>query len=171
MSNVASIERYESKVIGNVFFLKPLLDLLGLEDIVDSVCPLASNKASVSIGEVCRILVPNRLDSPRPLYKVEDWADHVSTVDLFGTPPCLLNDDKLGRCLELLATYLGDIEALLCLKLIRDFGVSPDLVIWDSTSFYFEGAYDDSEFVTCSCWTQRARGSWPRPTMTTATLD
>ncbi len=26
--------------------------------------------------------------------------------------------------------------------------VSPELVIWDSTSFYFEGTYDDSEFVT-----------------------
>jgi transposase len=140
--------RYESKVIGSIFLLKPLLALLGLEDIVDSVCPLASNRASVSVGEVCKILVLNRLNSPRPLYKVEDWADHVSIIDLFGIPPHLLNDDKLGRCLELLAAYSGDIEALLCLKLIRNFGVSPDLVIWDSTSFYFEGAYDDSEFVT-----------------------
>jgi len=139
--------RYESKVIGNIFLLKPLLALLGLEDIVDSVCPLVSNRASVSVGEVCKILVLNRLNSPKPLYKVEDWADNVSAIDLFGIPPYLLNDDKLGRCLELLAAYSGDIEALLCLKLIRDFGVSPELVIWDSTSFYFEGAYDDSELV------------------------
>jgi len=69
-------------------------------------------------------------------------------IDLFGIPPCLLNDDKLGRCLELFAAYSDNIEALLCLKLIRDFGVSPELVIWDSTSFYFEGAYDDSGLVT-----------------------
>ncbi|MEA4883807.1 MAG: DUF4277 domain-containing protein [Clostridia bacterium] len=140
--------RYESRIIGNLFLLKPLMALLGLEDIVDSVCPLASNRARASVGEVCKILVLNRLNSPRPLYKVEDWADHVSTVDLFGIPSALLNEDKLGRCLELLATYSGDIEALLCLKLIRDFGVSPELVIWDSTSFYFEGAYENSEFVT-----------------------
>jgi len=51
--------RYESKVIGSIFLLKPLLALLGLEDIVDSVCPLASNRASVSVGEVCKILVLN----------------------------------------------------------------------------------------------------------------
>ena len=114
--------RYESKVIGNIFLLKPLLALLGLEDIVDNVCPLASNRASVSVGEVCKILVLNRLNSPSPLYRVEDWADRVSTIDLFGIPPYLLNDDKLGRCLELLATYSGDIEALLCLKLIHDSG-------------------------------------------------
>ena len=139
--------RYQSKVIGNLFLLKPLLTLLGLEDIVDSVCPPASNRANVSVGEVCKILVLNRLNSPMPLYKVEDWADHVSAIDLFGVPPYLLNDDKLGRCLELLAAYSDDVEALLCLKLIRDFGVSPELVIWDSTSFYFEGAYDDSELV------------------------
>ena len=119
--------------------------LLGLEDVVDSVCPLASNVAGVSVGEVCKILILNRLNSPMPLYKVEDWADHVSAIDLFGIPPCLLNDDKLGRCLELLAAYSNDTEALLFLKLIRDFGASPELVIWDSTSFHFEGAYDDSE--------------------------
>jgi transposase len=115
---------------------------------VDSVCPLSSNRARVSVGETCKILVLNGLNSPRPLYKVEDWADHVSIIDLFGIPSALLNDDKLGRCLELLATYSDDIEALLCLKLIRDFGVSPELVIWDGTSFYFEGTYDDSESVT-----------------------
>ena len=42
---------------------------------------------------------------------------------------------------------LKPLLALLCLKLIRDFGISPELVIWDSTSFYFEGAYDDSGLV------------------------
>ena len=72
--------RCESKVIGNIF------------------CPLASNRASISVGEVCKMLVLNRLNSPKPLYKVEDWADHVSTIDLFGIPSYLLNDDKLGRC-------------------------------------------------------------------------
>jgi hypothetical protein len=94
--------RYESKVIGNVLLLKPLISLLGLEDIVDSVCRLASNRARVSAGEVCKILVLNRLNFPRPLYKVKDRADHVPTVDLFGIHSSLLNDDKLGRCLEFL---------------------------------------------------------------------
>ena len=128
--------------------LKPLVELLDLETIVDSVCPLASNRARVSVGEACKIMVLNRLNSPTPLYRVEDWADKVSTVDLFGVAAEFLNDDKLGRCLELLAEHSLDIEALLCIKLIKDFGISPDLVIWDSTSFYFEGAYADSELVT-----------------------
>ena len=141
-------ERCESKVIGNIFLLKPLLYLLGLEDIVDSICPLSSNRAQVSVGEACVIMVLNRLNSPRPLYRVESWAEAVSTFDLFGIPPSLLNDDKLGRCLEILAEYSGDIETSLCLKLIKDFGVDPRLVIWDSTSFYFEGEYEDSELVT-----------------------
>jgi len=141
-------KRYESKVIGNLFLLKPLMYLLGLEEIVDSICPLSSNRARVSIGEACVIMVLNRLNSPRPLYRVESWAESVSTLDLFGIPPSLLNDDKLGRCLEVLAEYSSDIETSLCLKLIKDFGVDPRLVIWDSTSFYFEGEYQDSEIVT-----------------------
>ena len=80
--------RYESKVIGNLFLLKPLLTLLGLEDIVDSVYPLASNRANVSVGEVCKILVLNRLNSPMPPYKVEDWADHVSLTSSGYLPAC-----------------------------------------------------------------------------------
>jgi len=38
-------KRYESKVIGNLFLLKPLMYLLGLEEIVDSICPLSSDRA------------------------------------------------------------------------------------------------------------------------------
>mgnify|MGYP001357916296 CR=1 FL=1 len=111
---------YEPTVIGNTFLLKPLLALLGLKETVDSVCPLAFNRANISVGEACKILVPNRLNPPKPLCRVEDWADHISAVDLFGIPPYLLNDDKLGCCLELLAAYSGGMEALPCLKLIRD---------------------------------------------------
>lgn len=141
-------KRYESKVIGNLFLLKPLMYLLGIEEIVDSICPLSSNRAQVSVGEACVIMVLNRLNSPKPLYRVEAWAEAVSTLDLFGIPPSSLNDDKLGRCLELIAAYSNDIEICLCLKLIKHFGLDPKLVIWDSTSFYFEGEYDDSELVT-----------------------
>ncbi len=92
-----------------------------------------THRASVSVGEVRKILVLDRLNYPRPLYKVEDWADRVSTIDLFGIPPCLLNDDGLGRC-SASSSYATS-------------WVSPDLVIWDSTSLYFEGTHDDSGLV------------------------
>ena len=70
------------------------------------------------MGEACVIMVLNSQNSPRPLYRVESWAEVISSIDLFGIPPALLNDDKLGRCLELLAKYSSDIETPLCLKLI-----------------------------------------------------
>ena len=119
-------ERYESKVIGNIFLLKPLLELMNIEDIVDNICPLTSNRADISVGETCVAMILNRLNSPRPLYRFEVWADDVSIIDLLGIAPEQLNDDKLGRCLELLATYSRDIETELCLKLIKDFDIDPN---------------------------------------------
>jgi|CZCA01.1.fsa_nt_gi hypothetical protein len=59
----------------------------------------------------------NRINYPRPLYKIQDWPDHIFTIDLFGISSDLLNDNKFGRCL----------------KPIRDFGVSPELMIWDTS--------------------------------------
>ena len=49
---------------------------------------LGSNRANVSVGEVCKILVLNRLNSPMPLYKVEDWANHVSLTSSGYLPAC-----------------------------------------------------------------------------------
>ncbi|MEW6106729.1 MAG: DUF4277 domain-containing protein [Bacillota bacterium] len=92
--------------MGNLFLLKPLMYLLGLEEIVDSICPLSSNRAQVSIGEAC-VMVLNRLNLPRPLYRVESRAESVFTLDLFGIPPSLLNDDKLGPCQPLYGILVG----------------------------------------------------------------
>jgi hypothetical protein len=72
----------------------------------------------LSVGEVCEILVLNRLNSPRALYKVQDWADQISTIDLF----CTSSDLALPQ------THKG----LRSLARARNMG-------------YFEGAYDDSD--------------------------
>ena len=52
----------------------------------------------------------NRLAAPSPLYDISGWASSAAVQELFGIPPMLLNDDRLGRALEAVGALLGAIK-------------------------------------------------------------
>ena len=45
----------------------------------------------------------NRLCAPSPLYDIAGWASSAAMHELLAVPAGLLNDDRLGRALEMLA--------------------------------------------------------------------
>ena len=139
---------FASKVLGSVFLLKPLLDKLGLKELIDEICPIESNRAEITVGEACVLAVLNRLHSPKPIYKIEEWADSISTLDLYGIPPELLNASKISRTLEVLAENMDSIDFALLSLLVTKFNIKPSLCLWDSTSYYFEGEYSLSELLS-----------------------
>jgi transposase len=49
--------------------------------------------------------------------------------------------------LEELDRYFEEIETKLALHVVREFGLSPEEILWDTTSIYFEGDYDSSELI------------------------
>ena len=138
---------FEAKSIGSVFLLKPLLDSLGLKELIDEICPLDSNRAEVSVGETCVLAVLNRLHSPQPLYRLEEWANNISTFDLYGIPHKLFNESKVGRTLETLAANMDAIDFALLSLLVTKYDIKPSMCLWDSTSYYFEGKYSISELL------------------------
>jgi transposase len=42
---------------------------------------------------------------------------------------------------------LEQIETQLALHVIREFGLNPEEILWDTTSIYFEGDYDEAEIT------------------------
>ena len=50
----------------------PIVRDLGVISCVDTLCP---SDHSVSHDAIVRLLTINRLQAPRPLYKVQDWLD------------------------------------------------------------------------------------------------
>jgi len=64
-----------------------------------------------------------------------------------GLNPEHLNDDRLGRALEDLEQYFEEIITALSLHVITEFGLNPEEILWDTTSIYFEGDYEDSEVL------------------------
>ena len=119
----------------------PVLQRLDLVGIVDRACPMRG-RAQLTHGEVVAALVANRLTSPRPLYDVQGWAERYAAGAWLGTPPGLLNDDRLGRALDALAGRLDQVTGALGLAAIVGFGLDAARLHWDFTSVAFTGEYD-----------------------------
>ena len=139
------IEIATIKTIGSLYLLKPFVNALQIREIIDRIVPMQRDVGGITHGEVIEQLVLNRLNDPCPLVHIEDWAENTGIPELFHILPDELNDDRLGRALDAISPYLDDIEEAIVLYCLSRFGkIDADRILWDLTSFYFEGDYDES---------------------------
>ena len=137
-----SPEQYVVKTVGALPLLRGLLKRVGLAEVLDRVLP-KDPQAYLSVGEVAEMLVANRLSSPRPLYRVEEWAERAGVAQVFGFRPDWLNDDRLGRTLDRLGENAKALKGELCLELARRFGVELKRFHYDLTTVWLEGEYEN----------------------------
>ncbi|MGF3573747.1 MAG: IS1634 family transposase, partial [Candidatus Bathyarchaeia archaeon] len=78
---------------------------------------------------------------------IQTWAEVCGIKELFDVEPNNLNDDRIARCLEDLSQYFEEIQTKLVMKIIQEFNLNPEEILWDTTSIYFEGDYDEAEIV------------------------
>ena len=83
------------------------------------------------------VLVLNRLLAPRSKLAVQRWAPRIA---LPHSDPAALDYQHYLRALDLLHGVQGELEQALFLRLSDLFGLELDLVFYDLTSSYFEGA-------------------------------
>jgi hypothetical protein len=117
------------------------LDLAG---IVDRACPVRE-VATLTHGQVICALVANRLTSPTPLRRVEDWARAWAVEEVFAIPPDALNDDRIGRALDAIAPELDQLVGSVGARAITAFGLDVARLHWDMTSISLYGAYQEPE--------------------------
>lgn len=115
---------------------------LGIAATVDELCPVRE-VAIATHGEVIEALVANRLTSPTPLLRVEDWARAWAVPEVFGIAAATLNDDRVGRALDAIAPQLDAIVGTIGARAIVEFGLDVSRLHWDMTSISLHGAYDD----------------------------
>jgi Domain of unknown function (DUF4277) len=132
------------KTVGSLPLLRDFLARMGLADMIDARCPLAA-QAELSCGTVAERLVANRLQAPKPLYKVEKWAKEVGVAEVFRIPPELLNDDRLGRVVETLGRHAPVLKGEMALHLAKEFHIGLEHSHWDLTTIYLEGAYEEQQ--------------------------
>jgi len=132
------------KLLGSLAVVAEFCRRLDVAGIVDRACPVRE-VARVSHGQVIEALVANRLTSPRPLLRVEDWAGEWAVEEVFGVAPDALNDDRISRALDALAPQLEQVIGSVGARAIAVFGIDVARLHWDMTSISLYGAYDELE--------------------------
>lgn len=140
----AVVTQAVTKRLGALPVVAEFLRRLGVAEIVDALCP-ARDLALATHGEVIEALVANRLTSPRPLVRVQDWARTWAVKEVMQVDPELLNDDRLGRALDAIAPHLEQITGSIAAQAICEFGVETTTLHWDMTSMSLTGAYDPED--------------------------
>lgn len=132
------------KLLGALPVVAELCRRLDVAGIVDRACPVRK-VARVTHGQVIEALVANRLTSPRPLLRVQDWAGEWAVEEVFGIAPDALNDDRIGRALDAMAPQLEQIIGSVGARAIAAFGIDVARLHWDMTSISLFGVYDEVE--------------------------
>ena len=132
------------KALGSLPVVAAFCRRLGIAATIDALCPVRE-VAIATHGEVVEALVANRLTSPTPLLRVEDWARSWAVPEVFGVAAEALNDDRLGRALDAIAPRLDAIVGTIGARAIEAFGLDVSRLHWDMTSISLHGDYDTVE--------------------------
>jgi len=122
----------------------PILRELGVVEAVNASCPSAHD---VSHGVIINALGVNRLQAPRPLYKIGDWLEATALSSALGLEPEQAHDTRLGETLDVVYPHYETIWQTIIQKAVARYHLSLDWLHYDITSAYFEGLYTDSELV------------------------
>jgi transposase len=145
----ASLDRELVHVLGAIPLLLPIMEDLGLREIVNAQCtPTGSSSTDLDLGLVTLILVCNRLLAPTPLVHVEDWLASTVLPDVLGVDASQCNDDRLARTLDALLPHLDALWQELIVRAIRTFDLDLAQLCYDITSIAFCGDYDGAEAIT-----------------------
>ena len=117
---------------------------LDVRGIVDRAVPVRE-VAIATHGQIIEAMIANRLTSPRPLLRVQDWAGEWAVPEVFGVAADTLNDDRIGRALDAVAPALDGIVGSIGARAITEFGLDVSRLHWDMTSISLFGAYDQLE--------------------------
>lgn len=70
---------------------------------------LAPSQAEIDLGRIVILLTLNRLLAPQPLYQVQEWLAETVLPEVLGIAPEQAYDNRLGRALDRLHPYLGEL--------------------------------------------------------------
>ena len=138
--SVPSVE----KALGSLPVVAAFAARLRIRDVIDGLCPV-DDRSELTHGQVIEALVANRLTSPEPLVRVQDWAGGYAVEEVFGVRPEQLNDDRVGRALDAIAPQVDSIVGSVGAAAIDVFGIDVSRIHWDMTSISMHGEYEQPD--------------------------
>ena len=135
--NKVRLER--ARQLGSCFLALELWRRLGLDQFWEGLLDWAG--ADVPWSRVAAVLAINRLCAPGSELAIEErWYPTTALDDLLAIPEGSLNDTRLYRCLDRLLPHKTKLERHLRERYGELFGAEFDVLLYDLTSSYVEGA-------------------------------
>lgn len=140
----AATQHADSRQLGAIAVLYPILEDLGLRETINHLCP---TWAKIDLGRVGLVLTLNRLIAPHPLCHVRRWVEQTILPDLLKLSTAQLYDKRLGRALDALHPVMGELWMRLATRAVQQERIDLSVLHWDTTTFYFEGEYSQSDLA------------------------
>ncbi|KIC72675.1 Transposase [Neochlamydia sp. EPS4] len=134
-ANIPTIREIERINWGAEFIYRHIWKQYGMDAILDTV--FGSTKVEFDYKEVIFLEVISRLMAPSSKLQV-----YLKQNRFLGTHAIPLH--HIYRVLDYLSSFQKEIENLIFLKHVDRFGMKVDVVFYDVTTLYFEGALPDS---------------------------
>jgi transposase len=139
--NAGGVRVENLRQFGGPWLALHLIRTLQLDSFLEKVIP--EGRESVPWDVTSLILIIARLLEPSSeLYIAEQWYPKTALPDLLGVPEERVDDNRLYRGLDQLLPHKEALEVHLKNRLGELFQLEYDLLLYDVTSTYFEGAAD-----------------------------
>jgi transposase len=137
--NANGIRVENVRQFGGPWLALQLIRILQLDSFLEKVIP--EGRELVPWDVTSLILVIARLLEPSSeLFIAEQWYAKTAMPDLLGVPDQRIDDNRLYRALDQLLPHKEALEVHLKNRLGQLFHLEYDLLLYDVTSTYFEGA-------------------------------
>jgi transposase len=115
------------------------LEELEVAKTIDELVPW---EGEVPLGILVEILILNRLLSPKPLFRIGEWARQAAVTEYYGLTEQQLNDDRLGRALERLNEHRVTVQAGLVANAVKRFRLDVRQIHYDISNVELYGNYE-----------------------------
>ena len=140
---LSSLELRRPRVFGSCWLGCELWRQLGLHEFWDS--RLAGSREDVAWEKVLQLLVVNRLLDPGSEFRVHrQWYLSTAMDALLGTDFAVAEKDRLYRCLDRVLEHKQELFLWLRQKWADLFHAEFEVLLYDLTSTYFEGAMEEN---------------------------
>ena len=140
---VSGLELRRPRVFGSCWLGCELWRQLGLHEFWDS--RLAGSREEVAWEKVLQLLVVNRLLDPGSEFRVHrQWYLSTPMDALLGTDFAVAEKDRLYRCLDRVLEHKQELFVWLRQKWADLFRAEFEVLLYDLTSTYFEGAMEEN---------------------------
>lgn len=137
--NAAGVRVENSRQFGGPWLALHIVRRLQLDKFLEETLPKGKESIPWSITSLV-LIIARLLDPSSELYVSEQWYPKTALPELLGVPASAVDDNRLYRALDQLLPHKRALECHLKERLGTLFGLNYDLLLYDVTSTFFEGA-------------------------------